>query len=142
MIRRLLSLFAFVAALFVAAEAPADPIYQSQTYACSKVASVTAAAVTQLVPAVTGSNGVAQQIYICGFSLNAGAAAASFQFSYGTGATCAGTPVLIGPLYTLAINGVLVDHNPYYNGMFAAAGNNLCVTPSASGSVTLYYTQF
>lgn len=123
--------------VLTAADALAQQMYQSQTLACQFAASVNASAAAKLVSGVAG-----KQIYICGYVLNAGAAASTFQFQFGTGTNCGTGTTSIGPQYSLGTNGVLVDRAPYLNGMAAPAGNDLCVAPSAASAVTLYYTQF
>ncbi len=120
-----------------AGPAAAQQMYQSQTLACQFFASVNASAATKLVSGISG-----KQISICGYVLNAGAAASTFQFNSGTGTNCGTGTTAIGPTYSLAINGVLVDRGPYLNGMTAAAGNDLCVTPSTASAITVYYTIF
>lgn len=111
--------------------------YQSQTLGCRFTASVNASAAARLV-----QGNATQQIYVCGYALNAGAAASTFQFSYGTGTNCGTGNHAVGPQYSLAINGVMVDRSPYLNGWIAPAGNDLCVAPSTASAVTIYYDQF
>lgn len=134
MIRFATAALAFLAALIGPASAQQ---FQSQTLGCRFTASVNASAAAKLV-----SGNPIQQVYVCGYVLNAGAAASTFQFSYGTGTNCGTSNHAIGPQYSLAINGVLVDRSPYLNGWLAPVGNDLCVTPSAASAVTVYYDVF
>jgi hypothetical protein len=136
-LRRLLLAIA-IAAGGCAPPAFASQLYQSQMMGCNQQASFSGiSSVADLIPAVTG-----QQIYLCGFLFNAGAAPATFQLEYGTGTNCGTGTHAIGPLFTLGVNGVLPDHKSFYDGLFAPAGNDLCVVPSASGSGIVYYQQF
>lgn len=102
-----------------------------------------AVALTKIVSGVTGT-----QITICGYAANAGAAAATFQLSYGTGTNCGTNTTAIVPVYSLAINGVMVDHNPY--AMFTVPQftsgviSDLCLVTTGTGplAITVWYGQF
>lgn len=122
-------------------QAKADPVTQSQTYACTRAATFSgAAASTVLVTAVTG-----KRIYVCGFVF-AGTAAGTAGLEYAaTGGSC-GTPTLITPVFGVgaAANPAIVDHQTYYAGLTPAPlSNDLCVvTTGTATQVIVYYTQF
>jgi hypothetical protein len=68
--------------------------------------SLGATSITQIVAASTG-----QAIHVCSVVLNAGAAAATYQLTVGTGTNCNANTVNITPIFTLGINGVLAFNN-------------------------------
>jgi hypothetical protein len=140
MFNRLAAALAFVGVLLFCAPLPADPIYQSQTYACSKaVTNAGAAGTTRIIVA-----SATQQIYVCGFTFGA-TAAATVQLEYGTGGTCGTGTTAITPVYSLAALGALVDHPAYYSGLpIAPAGNDVCFVVGGAGPMPMivYYTQF
>lgn len=138
--RRLAALLALAAALLAIAPAGADPVYQSQTIACTRSAQYAGTAGTALL--VTGN--ALNQIYVCGFAV-AASAASTFQLEYGTGGSCGGGTQTITPAFALPANGSLVDHQTYYAGIPAVpVGNNLCVVIGGTGPapVIVYYAQF
>lgn len=123
------------------ATAKADPVYQSQTIACTRSAQFNgAAATTVLVPNVAG-----KQIYVCGFVF-AGSAAGTAGLIYGVaGSTCATTPQPVTPVFAVgaATNPGIVDHQTYYAGLPPApAGNDLCAITTGTAQVIVYYAQF
>jgi|SRR5579862_2855787 len=121
--------------------ARADPVYQSQTYACTHAAQTAGTAGTiQLV----ASSGSIAQIYVCGWDVVA-TAAATWQLEYGTGATCGSGTTTITPAFSLAANGIFIEPHFYYDGIPAVPnGNNLCVVIGGTGPAPtiLYYSQF
>jgi hypothetical protein len=124
----------------------ADPVYQSQIVACTHAATFSSAAGTvQLVAGLgTLSSGAQPQIYVCGWSYVA-TGASTLQLEYGTGATCGSGTQTITPAFSLAANGVMVDHQPYYEGVTPVpSADNLCVVIGGTGPATgiVYYTQF
>ena len=96
---------------------------------CNKsfVVSALATAITQVVAGLAG-----QSIHICGYVLNAGAAAATFQLTVGTGANCGTGTVNITPAFSLGVNGVLVDRGPYV-WFSSAQGSALCYAVTGTG---------
>lgn len=139
MIRVALLLFALLAL----APARADPVYQSQTYACTKAAQFagTGAATTRIVQTANGAAN--SQIYICGWSVLA-TASSTLQFEYGTGTNCGTGTTAITPQFSLTAGNPFVDHQPFYAGFLPIpAGNDLCIVVG-TGAVPglLYYTQF
>ncbi|HEX4043274.1 MAG TPA: hypothetical protein VHY10_16370 [Xanthobacteraceae bacterium] len=138
-LRRLLLAGAVALAATFAPALPALPaqLYQSQMLGCNQEAPFTASSVAQLVAAIAN-----QQIYICGFTFNAGASAANIELEYGTGTNCGTGTMALTPDFALGANGVLSDHSPFFNGLTVPLGNNLCVLPSAAAVGLVYYQQF
>jgi len=101
------------------------PLYCNQSFQVSAGAT----AITQIVAAVAG-----RAIHICGYDINAGAAAGTFQLSTGTGANCGTGTTSITPAFSLAINGVLSARNTtvWYS---TPQGNALCYTITGTGPV-------
>lgn len=132
-------LLSLLALLWISA-AHADPVYQSQAYVCDRAATLAGTAgATQIV-----ATGATSQIYLCGFAFGA-TAAATVQFEYGTGTNCGTGTTIITPAFSLAANGVLVDHQSFYAGIPPVPnGNNLCVLVGGTGPAPgiVYYTQF
>lgn len=135
-----LSLLAFLW-LAGAAQAQVGP----PQIACNKIFQVSqgAVALTKVVSGVAG-----QSITICGWALNAGAAAGTASISYGTGTNCGTGTTTIYPVISLGINGVFVDREPV--GAFSppsvnASGvaNDICLVTTGTGptAVVLYYSQ-
>jgi hypothetical protein len=79
-VKRLLA----IAILALCSEARAQPVGPLASF-CSKSFQVSAGAtaLTQFVAAQTG-----QRVQVCGYIVNAGAAAGTFQLEYGTGTNC------------------------------------------------------
>lgn len=107
----------------------AQPIY------CNQVTTGTAA--TQIATAVAGKS-----ISVCGYTVDATAAAAAFQLSYGTGATCGTGTVALTPAFAGTGQGsAFTDHLPTaYVSVPATA--NLCVTTSTNSTWAIYWGQF
>ena len=143
LIRRFLSILAFVAAFFVAAEAFADPVYQSQTLACTHAATpaLSASGGTQAVASITG-----KQIYVCGFLFWTNAtASAGVQLEYAAAGSCAAGPyTAITPPMNFGATSGFIDHQSYYEGLLPVpSGNDLCLVETAGTIVSIvYYTQF
>lgn len=137
MIRLALLLFALLAF----APASADPVYQSQTYACTKAAQFAGTASTT-ARIVQGT--AAGQIYICGWSLFATAGPTTFQFQYGTGTNCGTGTVTLTPQFSLAASQPFVDHTSFYSGFTPIPpGNDLCIVVGTGATPGLvYFTQF
>jgi hypothetical protein len=83
------------------------------------------------------------QTVICGYDINAGAAPATFQLLYGTGALCSGSPVNLTPAFSLGINGVLVSRSSNAS-MTAPPNNAVCYNITGTGPINavVYYSQF
>lgn len=98
---------------------------------CNKsfVVSAGATAITQIVALVSG-----QAIHICGYDINAGAAAGTFQLTVGTGSNCGTNTTNVTPAFSLGINGVLSSRNTsvWYS---SPAGYALCYTITGTGPV-------
>ena len=135
-------LLALLLALASAVPAASQP--GGQPLICTKTFQVSQAAValTKIVSGVTGTS-----INICGYAANAGAAAATFALSYGTGTNCATGTVSITPVFALGINGVMVDHVtganiaiPSVNA--SGVANDLCLVTTGTGplGIIVYYT--
>lgn len=98
---------------------------------CNKsfVVSAGATSITQIVAAVTG-----QAIHICGYDINAGAAAGTFSLTVGTGANCNANTTAVTPAFSLGINGVLSARNTtvWYS---SPPAYMLCYTITGTGPV-------
>jgi hypothetical protein len=109
-----------------------------QTLLCNKAFQVSqgATALTKVV-----SNVPSQQISLCGWALNAGAAAATAQLEYGTGTNCATGTTAITPAISLGVNGTYVDHSTYVNQSVPQLAD-LCLVTTGTGpmQVTIYYS--
>lgn len=123
------------------APACADPVYQSQTIACTHSA-IYDASTNGPTKLVTGTT--TQQIYVCGFTL-LGGGTATVKLEYGTGGTCVTGETAITPAFSLVAQSQLVDPHTYYAGLAPApAGNDLCLKTSAGVAIQaiVYYAQF
>ncbi len=125
----------------VASFAPtrADPIYQSQTLACTREAAATGTAQV-LAPSIAG-----KQIYVCGFTFaGAGTSPSATLFYAATGTSCASSIATVVPTLTLTAGSAIVDHQTYYAGLPPVpSGDDLCATTTGTGTEAIvYYTQF
>jgi hypothetical protein len=106
---------------------------------CNKsfVVSAGATSQAQVVAAVAG-----QSIHICGYDINAGAAAGTYQLTVGTGVNCNANTVNVTPVFSLGINGVLVSRAPIW--FSSAQGAQLCHTITGTGPINavVSYGQF
>jgi hypothetical protein len=106
---------------------------------CNKsvVVSAGATSITQVVAAVA-----TQAIHICGYDINAGAAAGTYQLTVGTGTNCNANTVNVTPVFSLGINGVLVSRAPVW--FSSAQGAQLCHTITGTGPINavVSYGQF
>jgi len=122
----------------------ADPVYQSQTIACTRSA-IYDASTNGSTKLVTGT--ATSQIYVCGFAFNA-AAAVNVKLVYGTGGTCGTGTAALTPAFQFTgatTNPPLVDHQTFYAGLTPApASNDLCINTSGGIAVQaiVYYAQF
>ncbi len=107
---------------------------------------MTTATTTQFVALAAG-----QKIRVCAYQIQGSttATATSFRFVYGTGANCATGTTNITPAWSLAANGAnaqsFINHGMGAGELFqTAAGNALCGTNSAAGTVNIFitYTQY
>jgi hypothetical protein len=97
-----------------------------------------ATAMTQQVAPVAGA-----RVVICGYVLNAGAAAATFLLSYGTGSNCGTGTTALTPTFSLPINGVVANRGVTV-GEATAVGSALCYTITGTGpmNAVVYYDQY
>ena len=112
----------------------------AQQILCGKSIEISlgATGITTLVPGITG-----QSVHICGIYMNAGAAAATYQLTVGTGTNCASNAVLVTPAFSLGINGVMeIAHTVAF--FSSPSGYSLCHTITGTGpmNVLLSYHQF
>ena len=133
-------LLALCALLALGAEAQAQQIGPAPVY-CNKFFTINAAAATSILQIVAPVGN--QTIYVCGLTLNAGAAAATFSLTAGTGANCNTSPLIMFPTVQLGINGVLDSRSPVI-GSTSDPGDALCYTITGTGplSAVVYYGQF
>lgn len=135
MIRTMLTLLA----LLVLTPARADPVYQSQTYACTRENAVSGAAQV-VAPSIAG-----QRIYVCGFVFSgAGTTPTATLFYAATGTSCATPLGTVVPVLTLPVGGAIIDHQTYYAGLPPVpSGDDLCATTAGTGSEAIvYFSQF
>jgi hypothetical protein len=98
---------------------------------CNKVFQISSGSAGAVI-----ANGVAgQSIHICGYDINAGAAAASFGLYVGTGSICTTNLTNIVPNMSLGINGVMVSRNTtvWYS---SPPGYSLCFNITGTGPIT------
>jgi hypothetical protein len=104
---------------------------------CNKQGQLTGTGATaQIVAAVPG-----QSIYICGWHVTNTAASGTFQFIFGTGATCT-TPTNVTPSFTVSNTAPSADHitAAWTNGV---AGQTLCVNATVTTVIVMvFYSQF
>lgn len=112
---------------------------------CSKYFQVSqgAVALTKVISGVVG-----QSINLCGWAINAGAAAGTASISYGTGTNCGTGTTTILPVISLGINGVYVDTTPasrFSPPSVNASGvaNDVCLVTTGTGptAVIIWYSQ-
>lgn len=113
---------------------------QSPNCTQSAVIPASAAGTIKVVADPPGS----ARVYVCGYTVNAGAAAGTLQLQGGTGSTCSTTfNSNLTPVYALGINGVLVDTAMSFRGMQTAPGAGLCAVITGTGPTggVVYYMQ-
>jgi hypothetical protein len=134
-VKRLLA----IAILALCSEARAQPVGPLASF-CSKSFQVSAGAtaLTQFVAAQSG-----QRIQICGYVINAGAAAGTFQLEYGTGTNCGTGTQALTPAWSLGINGVLSNRGLGV-GESTPLGQALCYVITGTGPVgaVVYWDQY
>ena len=133
-----------LALLCLSVAAQAQPI-GGQQIICSKTFQVNqgAVALTKIISGIAGQN-----ISICGFVADAGAASGAFSISYGTGTNCGTGTTTVIPVITLAITAGLTDHVPFANISIPSTNssgvvNDVCLVTTGTGptSVLIYYFQ-
>ena len=131
--------------LLLACPAEAQLPVGGQAVVCSQVFQVSqgAVALTRIVQGITNLS-----ISICGWDVNAGAAAGTWQLQYGTGTNCGTSTTTLTPAYSLGINGVQVDHPPFASTtlprQISGVNTDLCLVTTGTGPMQfiLYYGQF
>jgi hypothetical protein len=128
---RLLAIVGSLLLLYGCGEpAKAQQVGPSALY-CNKSFIVSAGATSQAQVVAGVAN---QAIHICGYDINAGAAAGTYQLTVGTGTNCNANQVNVTPVFTLGINGVLVSRNgPVW--FSSAQGAQLCHTITGTGPI-------
>ena len=108
----------------------------AQSVYCGRSFQVSAGA-TSITAQVTANPD--QFIAVCGYTLNAGAAAGTFSLTVGTGTNCNANTVQITPTYSLGVNGVLVDRptTAFYS---TPKGYQLCYTITGTGPINALVT--
>lgn len=129
-----LAIFLGLASAALAQTVGPAPIVCNKTYIVSQAAT----ALTKIV-----TNTATQQISICGWALNAGAATATAQLKSGTGTNCGTNTASVTPEIDLGINGTYIDHTPYASTSLARS-TDLCLVTTGTGpmAVTVYYGQY
>jgi len=132
-------MFLAVALTLFGLSALGQPVGPMQTF-CSQSFTVTAGAtsITQFVRASVG-----KRIVVCGYAVGAGAAAATFQLSYGTGVNCnVGMTVLPAP-WAIGIGGELINRGTGV-GKVTPVNQALCYAITGTGVLTavVYFDQY
>jgi len=103
---------------------------------CNKqfVVSAGATSLTQVVAPVAGVG-----ISVCGYTFNAGAAAATVQIVAGTGTNCNANVINITPVYSLGINGSLsfAPGRAFLSTPAATPGYMLCYVITGTGPMAI-----
>ena len=140
--RKLLAALAF---LWLACAAPAfaeNTVGPGQQVLCNKTAqaSVASATTTLLITGVAG-----QSIFGCGWHVTSILATTStFQFVYGTGATCGTGQQPLTPAFNVTSAAPSSDHISLASYQ-VPLGNNVCVitgTGTTGDAIVVYYSQF
>jgi hypothetical protein len=144
--RTFLAGFLFAALAWIT-PAGADPVYQSQTYQCTRSAQTTTVGTTDKLVTGLGTlgSGAQPQIYVCGFDFFPAGSTPSFSLFWATaGTNCASSAGTVVPAITPTAGSPVIDNRPFYSGLPAVPnGNDLCATLAGSGSLLIvYYTQF
>jgi hypothetical protein len=139
-------LYVLLVALTSASPASAQGtiIGPGQQVLCIKVAAINAvsATTTQLI----NNTSTTQSIFICGWHVTSIlSTSTTFQFTQGTGGTCAGgTSSIISPPLNVTSTAPSADHIDYAT-VSLLPGNSLCVvtgTGTTGTGVLVYYNQF
>lgn len=141
--KKLSAALAFILWLACAAPAPAEnTVGPAQQVLCNKtaIASVVSATTTLLITGISN-----QSIFGCGWHVTSAlATTTTFQFVYGTGATCGTGQVALTPPFNITSAAPSADHISLANYQ-VPAGNNVCVITGAGttgDAVVIYYSQF
>ncbi len=122
------------------------PIGPSNWFTCNKSVSFAGtAALVALVPPATGPlgpGGVLPSIFVCGWILTNTAAVGTFVLTYGTGATCAGSPANFTPTGGLSVGVSAIVLNQQMPTMQTAQGAGLCQNSTATINGIIFYAQF
>ena len=135
-----LALFALIPS---ALQAQAPIVGPGQFVMCPKSvqAAIVTATTTQVVAPVTG-----QSVYICGWHVTSTqSTSTTFQFEYGSGATCGTNTVVLSPAFSVTSTAPSADHQTYAIGPNSAAGSGLCVITTGATvgqAIMIYYSQF
>jgi hypothetical protein len=83
-----------------------------------------------------------QSVFICGYNLFGGGTA-TVKLVTGTGTACATDEVAITPAYSLVAQASVPDSSPFWRGLFAAPGLDVCIKTSAGVAIQaiVYYVQ-
>lgn len=121
-----LLLVGFIAPAAAQVECRSTAFYDTNTNGATKMITGVATANTQ----------------ICGFTLWA-AGTATVQFVTGTGTNCGTNQVAITPAYSLVTQTGVSDGSPFWRGLLAGNGLDVCIKTSAGVAVQaqLYYRQ-
>jgi hypothetical protein len=119
-------------------DARADEVGQ---LTCSKTAFYDASTngLTKIITAATTGS---DRIYICGYTVNVGAAAVNVALKYGTGTNCATNTTSLTPTWVLPIAGQLIEQHDIWTGLVVPLQTDLCVFTSAgqAAQVQVYYS--
>ena len=87
---------------------------------------------------ITGTS--SKSIYICGYGFMAGGTV-NVKLIYGTGTACATGATALTPAYQFTAQTGFVDPSPYFRGMYAPTGKDVCINASAGKAVqaVVYY---
>lgn len=134
----------FLPALLLALLAGCQPSSAQQAggqqVLCSKSFTISAGA-TSIAQVVAGVAN--QSVHICGIWMNAGAAAATYQLTVGTGTNCNANTVNVTPAFSLGINGTL-EVSPGVAFYSSPVGYAICHTITGTGPMNalVSYHQF
>lgn len=135
---RKLSAALFLWLAFAGAALAENTVGPSAQILCNKVATLTAgpAVITQMIPAVAG-----QSIFLCGWHVTNTAAAGTFSFQNGTGSNCGTGTTTIIPATNVTSSAPSADHISIAT-IQVPQGNAFCITPIATISAIIFYSQF
>ena len=129
-----------LAGLVYPRDAPAQQTGATEVI-CNKqfIVSAGATALTQVVAAQAGVG-----ISVCGYTFNAGAAAATVQIMSGTGTNCATNQIAITPVFSLGINGSLsfAPGRAFISTPAATPGYALCYVITGTGPMAIAVQYF
>lgn len=120
--------------LLVAAPAVYSQVGPGNQILCNRATSGSATA-------TIATSATARGIFVCGWSLEASAAAAAWALSHGTGSVCGTGTTQIMSAQAMGAGVTLTDRSPFAAIQIPAA-NNLCVTTSTTTNWIVYWGQF